>query len=181
MANRNYKNCKIYCIRNFVDDDVYIGSTTQPLSKRMVEHRSAAKTQPTRSPQLYNKMVELGVENFYIELVEECPCDNSEQLHKREGHYIRELGTLNKVVAGRSKKERYEDNKDDLIANMKQYYEANKNRIRAKQSEIHICSCGRRYTHSNKLQHERTKKHQEYLSSQSNTSNYTDSSDSDSN
>ena len=37
-------------------------------------------------------MRELGVENVYIELLEECPCDNVEQLRKREGELIRQIG-----------------------------------------------------------------------------------------
>ena len=46
MAENNqkdYKNGKIYCIRNNINDDIYVGSTTQPLSKRMAWHRDAAK------------------------------------------------------------------------------------------------------------------------------------------
>ena len=34
-------------------------------------------------------MRELGVENFYIELIENFPCDTVEELRAREGHYIR--------------------------------------------------------------------------------------------
>ena len=30
----DYNNGKIYSIRNTIDNDVYVGSTTQPLSKR---------------------------------------------------------------------------------------------------------------------------------------------------
>ena len=38
-----YKNGKIYSIRNSIDDDVYIGSTTQPLSKRFFWHKQGMK------------------------------------------------------------------------------------------------------------------------------------------
>ena len=48
MASRDYKNGKIYCIRNTLDDNIYVGSTTQPLSKRMVKHRCDAKTRPEK-------------------------------------------------------------------------------------------------------------------------------------
>ena len=41
-------------------------------------------------------MNQLGVEHFYIELVEDCPCDRNEELLKREGEIIRSIGTLNK-------------------------------------------------------------------------------------
>ena len=46
MAQNNqkdYKNGKIYCIRNNIDDDLYVGSTTQPLCKRMAKHREATR------------------------------------------------------------------------------------------------------------------------------------------
>ena len=47
-------------------------------------------------------MNEIGIEHFYIELVEDCPCINKEHLNKREGELIRELGTLNKRVEQRT-------------------------------------------------------------------------------
>jgi hypothetical protein len=47
-----------------------------------------------------------------IELIEEFPCENKMELNKREGHYIRTLECVNKLVAGRTKKEWREDNKE---------------------------------------------------------------------
>ena len=47
----------------------------------------------------------IGADKFYIELIEEYPCDNVEQLRQGEGHYIREMGTLNKLVAGRTREQ----------------------------------------------------------------------------
>ena len=32
-SSRNYQNGKIYCIRNYINDEIYVGSTTQALSK----------------------------------------------------------------------------------------------------------------------------------------------------
>ena len=47
MTNVNkYNDGKIYAIRNDITDDIYIGSTTMALSKRMVKHRCHARTQP---------------------------------------------------------------------------------------------------------------------------------------
>ena len=40
MAKMDYGNGKIYKIVNTIDNDIYIGSTCQPLSKRMAWHRS---------------------------------------------------------------------------------------------------------------------------------------------
>ena len=96
-----YQNGKLYCIRNHIDDDVYIGSTTQLLCKRMVKHRHEMKRKPDMK--VYSKMNELGVEKFYIVQIENCPCVNKEELLKREGHFIREMGTLNSSIVGRTK------------------------------------------------------------------------------
>ncbi len=37
-----------------------------------------------------------------MELYENFSCDNVEELHKREGEIIKEIGTLNRCVAGRT-------------------------------------------------------------------------------
>jgi hypothetical protein len=39
-----------------------------------------------------------------IELIEEFPCENKMELNKREGHYIRTLDCVNKVIPGRTQK-----------------------------------------------------------------------------
>ena len=43
MTNK-YQHGKIYSIRNNINDDIYIGSTTTTLCNRMVKHRCFAKT-----------------------------------------------------------------------------------------------------------------------------------------
>ena len=68
---RNYQNGKIYCVRNSIDDDIYVGSTTQSLSKRMAKHRTEVRNKAHEQYKLYIKMKELGSDNFYIELLEE--------------------------------------------------------------------------------------------------------------
>ena len=65
----DYKNVKIYLILNNVNDDIYVGSTCQPLSKRFYEHRSRCKTL-TNYGKLYPVMRDTGRDNFYIELIE---------------------------------------------------------------------------------------------------------------
>ena len=132
--SRDYKNGKIYCIRNTISNDVYVGSSCEPyLSKRMVKHRSSAKANDRdRNMLLYQKMRELGVENFYIELLENYPCDSKDQLRAREGHYIREIATLNKRIETRTDKEWREDNKEYIQEWRKRHYENNKESIKEK-------------------------------------------------
>ena len=48
-------------------------------------------------------MTRMGFDQFYIQLVEECPCDNRDQLMKKEGQCIRDIATLNNNIAGEVK------------------------------------------------------------------------------
>jgi hypothetical protein len=68
---------------------------------------------------LSQKMWETDFNNWYIELYENFPCDNKEQLNKREGEIIREIATLNKNIAGRTIKEYYEQNKENILEKKK--------------------------------------------------------------
>ena len=124
--NRDYTtNSKIYCIRNHLDDDIYVGSTTQALSKRMAKHRENRFSPKNINLKFYQKLNELGVENFYIELLEEYPCENNDQLRAREGHFIREMATLNGRIEARNKHEWYQDNKEHVKEKAKQDYHNN--------------------------------------------------------
>jgi group I intron endonuclease len=108
-SKNSFQNGRIYRILNYIDNEVYVGSTCQALSKRMAKHREEINNETKARKPLYIKMKEHGVEHFYIELIEEHPCENGEQLRKREGHYIREIGTLNKTIEGRTRKEYREE------------------------------------------------------------------------
>lgn len=145
----NYANGKVYRIVNDVDDKMYVGSTVRRLSDRWYEHRKPCRHQ--RPFKLYQHMEQLGVEHFRIELLEDYPCERKEQLHAREGHWIRELrAELNHRIAGRTKKQYAaeheesvkaykrqwrEENKERLDAEYKEYYSANRSRLIAYQKE----------------------------------------------
>jgi len=70
----------------------YIGSTCQDLQKRFCQHKIAYKN-PYNNLKQYSKMRETDVNDWYIELFENVICDNKDQLNKREGQEIREIGT----------------------------------------------------------------------------------------
>jgi len=129
----DYSKGKIYKILNTIDDNVYVGSTVETLSLRMAKHRSHVKARPHFK--LYEHMNELGVENFYIELIENCPCNDIYELRAREGHYIRKIGTLNKLIAGRTLKEYQTDNKEHIKEYNKQYKDEHKEEIKQYREE----------------------------------------------
>ena len=120
----DYSKGKIYKILNNIDDEIYVGSTVETLSMRMGKHRYDMKRQPHYK--LYKHMHELGVENFYIELIENCPCNDIYELRAREGYFIREIGTLNKQIAGRTFKEYLKQYREEHKEELKQYRENNK-------------------------------------------------------
>ena len=125
---KDYSKGKIYCVRNTINDDIYIGSTCQSLSQRMAQHRKAMTAR--QRMKLYKSMIESGRENFYIELLEECPCENFIQLTKREGELIREHNSaLNHMINGRTRKQYQEENKDYWNEWKRNHYEENKERI----------------------------------------------------
>ena len=107
----NYQNGKIYKITNCIDDEVYVGSTCAPLSKRLSKHISDINSKTAFMP-LYQHIKKLGKDKFCISLIEDYPCSNKTELNCREGVFIREQGTLNKNIAGRTHKEWVEENSE---------------------------------------------------------------------
>ena len=190
-----YDKAKIYQLVNDITDDVYIGSTCQPLSKQMAEHRNSMKSKRDINVKLYQKMNEIGAENFRIELIKECPCENIDQLRAIEGKYIREMGTLNRQVAGRTSsdykkefKERYypqkqtyrKNNREILNEKNREYYNERKDEICSKQRQKYnemtsvkiTCEvCGGVHNKKNTPTHTRTKQHQEALNNLNNSNN----------
>ena len=127
----NYAYGKIYKIFNTITDDFYIGSTTQMLCQRMRKHRHNSKYIDYQTIPLYKSFHEHGIDNFYIELIEQYDCCNKEELTAKEGHYIRELNpSLNKVIIGRTKQEYRKDNEEKYKIQQQQYRNNNKDVIR---------------------------------------------------
>ena len=135
----DYQNGKIYTMRSLSDKDlVYVGSSCQKLCARWTDHKTRRKQTRYHHISLYKTMNDKGIDDFYIELYEESPCENKEQLTKREGEVIRETGTLNQVVAGRSAKEYFQDNKEKIKEKARQYYKDNNDEIWKKKKSIKI-------------------------------------------
>ena len=118
-----FHNAKIYTIRSPESDKIYIGSTCQPLHKRLHEHRKNYQMFLNGKYHNISSFEVIKNENHYIELLEEFKCENKNQLHKREGELIREhkLICVNKCVAGRSKLEYRTENSDIIKEKKKQY------------------------------------------------------------
>ena len=120
----DYKQGKIYAVRSHHTDDVYIGSTIQTLSKRMAHHRCRFKTNDSFT----SCSSILKHKDAYIELVEDFPCDNIDQLRKREGETIRNtLKCVNMRIAGQSKQDYRDSHKTDIAEHAKVFREKHMN------------------------------------------------------
>lgn len=142
----NYQKGKIYTIRNYTDNEmIYVGSTIETLSLRLAKHRASCKAGINNS--LYSHIADNDWSNWYIELYENYPCNDKSELHKREGEVIRLVGSINKNIAGRTRKEYNKENVDSIkeqrikyrtenVDNIqkygKNYYENNKEKLSVK-------------------------------------------------
>ena len=148
----DYKNGKIYKLWSPEGDDIYIGSTTQPLYARLSGHKKKEKCSSKILFEKYN--------NVKIELIESYPCDNIEELNKKEGEYIRANNCVNRCVAGRTVKEYQEDNKEKIKEREKGYRENNKEKKKEYRKVKYTCECGRTFNFGDKARHMRSKVHQ---------------------
>ena len=172
----NYKNGKIYQIVSDQTDKVYIGSTTQKLCQRMTHHRSEffLNKSSTFSKEL------MQYSDAKILLIEEYPCENKEQLLKREGEIMRTFeNRVNKQIAGNyismtqkeygkqirmknreriqeSGKKYYKNNKEIISVKDKDRYTKNKEIIRDRQKDYYennkeaICDHSKNHYKNNK-------------------------------
>ena len=135
----DYSKGKIYCIRAPGTEDVYIGSTTQPLSTRMAQHRRHFKCFQNGTSEFISSFKLLEKEGVYIELIEDCPCDNKEQLDRREGEVLRShTSAVNKLIPGRTRTERNQEKGDEFLTEnreyAKKYYWTNRDEVLQKKS-----------------------------------------------
>ena len=167
--NNKFQRGKIYTIRSHLTDLIYVGSTVEPyLSTRLKGHRKNFKGYKKGKDNYRTSFDIFEIdENAYIELYEEYPCQNLQQLRKREGEVIRSLDCVNKRIEGRTKKEYnkqyHANNKEKLNAQCREYNAIHKEKIKARKNQKHNCECGGKYTNSNKAQHLKTKKHQAFI------------------
>ena len=128
-----YLKGKIYKIINEIDDEIYVGSTCNPLSKRMYDHKGNINRKK-ETIKLYKHMDKLDFDNFEIILVENYPCKSKDELNAREEYWRKQLkATLNMKMAFMTEEERKESKKrDKYIIKAKNYYEEHRDDINEK-------------------------------------------------
>lgn len=84
--------CGIYKITNMINNKAYIGCSSN-INKRWNSHKQRYNdsTNKEYEKELYVAMRQYGLDNFKIEVIEEC---KEEDLFKRESYYIETLNTI---------------------------------------------------------------------------------------
>ena len=156
----DYLQGKVYKVTNDYNEDVYVGSTCDTLAKRFSKHKQNARDPVCMERPFYKLINEIGFERFRIELICDCPCEDKYELRQKEGEYIREIGTLNKVIAGRTVKMYRLDNSHIIKPRQneynKHYKENNKEKLLEYQKEYHQKNQEKKNTQS-KLNYEKNK------------------------
>jgi len=130
----DYQKSKIYKLVSDHTDQIYIGSTSQKLCKRLGGH--ARNFRKGINNCTSKKLFELG--NVKIILIENVPCDSKEELLKHERNYIETTNCINKVIPGRTKAEYLQDNKEELSKKKKEYCLKNKDKIKESKKEHYL-------------------------------------------
>lgn len=191
-----YNNGKIYKLVSNSVEGCYYGSTTQPLSHRIRQHRSDYKRWKAKIKRNCTsfKLFEGG--DVDIILVEDYPCESKEQLHSRERHWIENNECLNKNIPTRTDSEYYQANRDKIYekniewrknnpvklaqymkkwrknnhekakAYDKKKYEKHRDKILAQCKKKVTCECGTIVQRRNIIKHKTTDKHKNLIQSQ---------------
>ena len=159
MAANKYQSGKIYKITDNGYTECYIGSTTESLAQRLARHRRMYKFRTnggTYSIRVFHLFDTYGVDSCKIELVEEYPCANKEQLRQREGYYIQSTTCVNKRIE-------YTSESDKIVRKAQakhDYWLKNKEVVSAHRNEPFVCDiCQGKFTRVNRTKHMQTPKH----------------------
>jgi hypothetical protein len=140
----DYNKGKVYLIEPIVEHDeseIYIGSTTEDyLSKRFNNHKCKYKCWLNgygSNISVFSLFNKYGVDNCKIILLENVHANTKDELISRESFYIRKLKCTNKIIPGRSNKEYYETNKDEILNYSKEYRQTNKDILSNKHKEYY--------------------------------------------
>jgi len=182
--------------------DIYVGSSCD-FEKRIKRHKESCNNPKYHgyNYKVYKCIRDNGnFDNWLIEIIEPFPCANKLELKKREIYWILHLGSnLNSQLPCifESKEEydknRYEQNKEQIKQERKQYYEHNKEEITKRRKKFNqenrekiaeknkeyydkhkeqisekgkekiTCICGKTFRKKEKARHERTQYHINFI------------------
>jgi len=128
----NYSNGKIYKIIDNTNGNIYIGSTTETLSRRLVCHRSKYKCHLLGKAEYVSSFEILKNNNYNIILIEKYNCNDKDELLARERYHIENNKCVNLQIPGRDHHNYNYHQTEKAKETSKEWYEKNKKTIRKK-------------------------------------------------
>lgn len=154
----NYSTGKIYRIVCEETGEVYIGSTITSLNLRYNNHKCEAYLENRFC--VSRQIIHRG--KHRIELIEDYPCENREQLLWRERHWIDQTECINKVppVVSTEEIRQMKCRHANTYRNTPhgEEYRHERNKMYSEMPPIQ-CECGGTYTYKHKARHEATIPH----------------------
>ena len=111
---------KIYRIVDNTNGNIYIGKTTRTLKARLWKHNYDKDC-------VSRDIIKNG--DYKIELIEETDDDT------RERYWILNTNCINKQIPGRTRKEYFEDNREEILQYQSEYRENNKKKAKEYKTE----------------------------------------------
>ena len=139
----------VYFIQCLETNEIYIGSTIQPIKKRMKCHRNGGGKWSCSS----SRIIERG--NYMYDVLEEV--DDNDKLREREQYYLDTTECINIANSFTS----IESKKEKVNICKRRFLEKNPDYRKIKTT----CECGAIVTKENMARHKRTDKHIKLLSS----------------
>ena len=158
--DEKYQRGKIYQLVDRTNGNVYIGSTIKTLNTRLSEHKCEYKRHKKGKCGNYTSFDIIENDDYYIQLIQEYPCNNRYELEMRERYYIENNICLNYYIPTRTDKEWRDDNKAKLALKDKELYQKNKEQIALKNKELILCGiCNCHITRGNFTRHLKSQTH----------------------
>lgn len=157
------KSITFYMISSPSTEKVYIGSTAN-FNQRRSQHVSEYKRYSMKSGRKYCTSFEIIKYNDYIfSIIKIENITIKEDRYKVEGTLIKQHNSVNRLIAGRTRRESNKEykkkNKDKIKKINIEYYHLNKDKINKKRNVKYTCECGGCYTHTHRSSHFKTIKH----------------------
>ena len=151
MKMTDYSKGKIYRIVCNVTGEVYIGSTTQELERRLYGHIHSAVISMQCSS---DTIIKRG--DYKIELLENYPCNSKEALLWKEREWYDKTDCINRFspIQSRTEKLKYMNEWHHL-------HKDEKNRIKRLKIK---CECGKEFNRGDIVRHKKSKRHLDYIS-----------------
>ena len=153
-----------YKITSLNTPNVYVGSTVKTLEKRLSGHEAHYNLFLNSKFHYITSFEILESKDYSIELIESKLCETKIDKWAIERYHILNNPTaVNKFQPARTLAQYYIENKTTILIKQKQYYQNNKEQVKQKHNEKHNCRCGGKFTTVNKVRHEQSTKHQNYI------------------